>query len=197
MTAPINWTAEQLAWLESNKTLPRRELFEQLKAKFMDLDPRANQENMHGLLLRKGWLCGRNGRIQKGEKPWNKGVTGYMGANKTSFKKGQTPWKTRPVGSERICSKDGYILIKTAEPSVWRHKHNVLWERHHGEIPKHHIVRFLDGNKLNVVIENLQLVSRAANAVLNLHNKPNTDNPQLNKAIMLTEELKQKVKGNA
>lgn len=45
--------------------------------------------------------CGYIGRGQtntgrthfkKGMIPWNKGLSGYMGANKTSFKKGNKPW---------------------------------------------------------------------------------------------------------
>lgn len=196
MTVPINWTAEQLAWLESNKTLPRRELFEQLKVKFMDLDPRANQENMHSLLLRKGWLCGRNGRIQKGEKPWNKGKTGYMGANRGSFKKGQVPKNHRPVGSERICAKDGYVIIKIAQPATWEYKHKWLYEQTHGKLKHGWIVRFIDGDKMNISLDNLIAVPQQADAVLNLHNKPNTSNSELNKAIMLTETLNQYAKGN-
>jgi hypothetical protein len=37
-------------------------------------------------------------RFQKGAVPWNRGVTGYMGANRTSFRKGNKPQTWRPVG---------------------------------------------------------------------------------------------------
>lgn len=31
------------------------------------------------------------------------------------------PSNHKPVGSERIDSKDGYVLIKVAEPRTWKH----------------------------------------------------------------------------
>ena len=44
-------------------------------------------------LAQRNWLeynyvMKKDGRFKKGQVPWNKGVKGYMGANKTSFKKG-------------------------------------------------------------------------------------------------------------
>lgn len=42
-----------------------------------------------------------DGRFKKGSVPWNKGVTGYMGANRTSFKKGHN---SRPL-AERFWEK--------------------------------------------------------------------------------------------
>lgn len=103
---------------------------------------------------------GLTGYYKKGNKPWNKGKKGLMGPNKTSFKKGDIPVNHRPVGSERICSKDGYILIKTAEPNHWEHKHRVLWEKEYGPIPDGHAIIFGDGDKRNLSLDNLILVSR-------------------------------------
>lgn len=42
-----------------------------------------------------------DGKFKKGFTPWNKGVTGYMGANRTSFKKGDN---SRPL-AERFWEK--------------------------------------------------------------------------------------------
>lgn len=42
---------------------------------------------------------GNSGSFKKGQVPWNKGKTGYMGANKTSFKKGHLPPNTREMYS--------------------------------------------------------------------------------------------------
>ena len=41
------------------------------------------------------------GQFIKGSEPWNKGITGYMGANATSFKKGNLPVQTKPKGHIR------------------------------------------------------------------------------------------------
>ena len=65
---------------------------------------------------------GRTGRFEKGRIPANKGTKGLTGANKTSFKKGNTPLNHKPVGSERV-SVDGYTEIKVSEPNKWRLKH--------------------------------------------------------------------------
>lgn len=69
---------------------------------------------------------GFNGRFEKGLIPHNKGQKGVCakGAEKGWFKKGQIPINHKPVGSERI-TKDGYIMLKVAEPNKWRLKHVV------------------------------------------------------------------------
>lgn len=106
------------------------------------------------------------GQFVKGQAAWNKGLKGSTGSSPTRFKKGGTNWNHRQVGEERICS-EGYVYVKVAEPSKWRLKSRVIWERHHGEIPNTMYVRFYDNNKLNLDIDNLFCVTRAENAVLN------------------------------
>ena len=66
----------------------------------------------------------------------------------------------KTIGSERVDKRDGYIKVKIAEPSVWQFKTRVVWEAHNGEIPAYHVVRFIDGDKLNTSIENLELISK-------------------------------------
>ncbi len=111
---------------------------------------------------------GRSGRFAKGDLPWNTGRKGYMGANSTSFRKGDVPPNRQPLGTERICSKDGYIQIKIAEtnpytgaPTRYKNKQQVVWEREHGPVPKGMVVRLIDGDKTNCAPENLLLISRA------------------------------------
>lgn len=114
----------------------------------------------------------RNGldtSFKKGHIPANKGKKGICGrgCEKTWFKKGHTPSNHKPVGSERIDSKDGYVLIKVAEPRTWKHKHRVIWEQHHGPIPKDYVVIFLDGDKQNLDINNLALITRNELKIMN------------------------------
>ncbi len=112
---------------------------------------------------------GLNGCFPKGNVPFNKGLKGWQAGGKareTQFKKGQMPTKHRPVGSERV-NVDGYVEIKVSEPKVWRSKHVVIWEAAHGPVPAGHAVIFGDGNRLNITLENLLLISRKELAVLN------------------------------
>lgn len=108
------------------------------------------------------------GFFPKGHKPANKGIkqTEYMSeaqiekTKRTRFKKGHVPKNHKPVGYERI-NRDGYIEVKTAEPNVFVPKHRLLWIEHNGEIPSGYNIQFRDGNKLNVCIDNLYMISRA------------------------------------
>lgn len=121
----------------------------------------ANRKNKLGL---SSGISG--GQFQKGHNTWNKGIKGYMGANKTSFKKGNIPHNHRTVGSERI-SKNGYIEIKVAEPNKWELKHRYIYEKEHGKIPEGYNVMFADKNKLNLDIDNLILVSKSEDLIMN------------------------------
>jgi hypothetical protein len=60
----------------------------------------------------------------------------------------------------------GYAWIKVLDlgswPQGWRPLHHVVWEQAHGPIPPEHLVTFRDGNRANVVIENLELVDKVA-----------------------------------
>lgn len=124
----------------------------------------------------RGIVSGRTGQFEKGQISWNKGVKGYMGANATSFKKGSVPPNRRPLWSERIDSKYGFILIKVPErnphtgfPTRYKHKHVWVWEQANGAVPEGHAVVFKDSNKLNCELGNLMLLTRAELLTLNLH----------------------------
>ncbi len=188
---PIKYTDEMLEWAQANQAdITRARLTELFNAKF---DMNLGRGTLAALCKRKGWKSNIDARYPKGIVPWNKGKKGYMGANATSFKKGQMPKNHRPVGSERV-TKDGYIQIKVAEPRTWRLKHIVEWEKVHGSLPKGHCIRILDGDKTNCHIDNLICISRGANATSNQRNKANTSSPELNKAILMTEHIKDKIR---
>ena len=118
--------------------------------------------------IRSGIDC----RFQKGNIPANKGKKGSMSPEQyekckaTMFKKGQVPQNHKPVGSERI-DREGYVLVKVAEPNKWRPKHRVLWEKVNGPIPEKHRLIFADGNRQNIALDNLILVSYAQSFIMN------------------------------
>ena len=70
-----------------------------------------------------------------------------------------------PVMSE-ILTKDGYRLIKVSEPSEWKPKHRVIWEKNNGKIPHGARIRFKDGNRTNICLENLYIEYIKTNAPL-------------------------------
>lgn len=120
---------------------------------------------------------GLTGQFEKGHKTWNKGLKGYMGANETSFKKGNVPHNHRPIGSERK-TIDGFWEIKVDEPNKWMLKHRWVWEQSNGKIPKGYVLVFLDGNRDNISLKNLKLISRQENLVMN-NNKLRYENAEV------------------
>ena len=129
-------------------------------------------------------------RFQKGNKPWNKGVKGFMGANATSFKKGNKPHNTRKVGDTRIDGKDMFLLIKVADKQ-WIRKEILIWESVHGKIPKGHVVRVINPLLDKYDINNLMLITHAENMLLNtIHRHPK----ELQQAIRTLKKLKKAIK---
>lgn len=113
---------------------------------------------------------GRTGRFNPGCKTWNAGMKGWQaGGNSaaTQFKKGDMPLNHKPVGSERIDNKDGFVMVKVSEPRTWRLKHIIEWEKHHGKVPESHKIWFIDNDRTNCDISNLMLVTTAEHAVVN------------------------------
>ena len=113
---------------------------------------------------------GKSYRFTKGQISWNNGLKGYMGANVTSFKKGQMPKNFVDVGTERL-DADGYTYVKIENPKKWILKHRKIWIDNFGDIPESHAVIFLDGNKSNFDLFNLILVHRRDLLYFNRHGK--------------------------
>ena len=77
-------------------------------------------------------------------------------------RRGKPPGKSsRPIGATH--RKGRYILIKIAQPDVWRPLHTHVWELASGPVPEGMIVAAKDGNVRNAVLENLCLRTFAEN----------------------------------
>ena len=130
-----------------------------------------NRNQIKGRISRYKLNTGLNGHFKKGCTPHNKGKKmspeTYKKIQNTMFKKGRISPKSRPVGSERIDSKDGYILVKVAEPNKWQMKHQYVWEQHHGKVRDGYVVIMLDGNRLNTDITNLKCIRRRELLIMN------------------------------
>ena len=143
-----------------------------------------------GAITRNKLNTGRTGRFEKGRATWNKGTKGLTKANVTSFKKGQKPHNYKPLGSERI-TKDGYCEIKVSDTGRrWRPKHVLIYEKHHGKVPKGSAVIFLDGDKRNFDIDNLHLVTRNQLAMLNKNSLIQKDAELTKTAINVVDLMK-------
>lgn len=140
---------------------------------------------------------GLKGCFPKGNVPHNKGAKGICakGCEKTWFEKGHLPHNTKPIGYERI-TRDGYIEVKVkmrpSRPNCndnFVAKHRLIWEEAHGSIPKGCKLMFLDGNKQNVELSNLALVTNGEEAVVNRRGLKSND-PELTKVGIALAKVK-------
>jgi len=164
----FTYTDEHLAWLSVQyQTLSRQPLTQAFNRRF-GLDKTPTQ--IISYLKRKGVSCGRTGQYQNGNVPWTAGTkgTGICKSNSGCFKKGNVPTNINPIGTERIDKKYGYIQVKideenpfTGAATRYRNKQIVVWQAHNGPVPASHIITFIDDDKLNCDISNLECISRA------------------------------------
>lgn len=151
-----------------------------------------------------GRTNGRQGigtRFPKGNVPANKGLRrpgwapGRM--RETQFRKGERRgvavklWK--PIGTERI-NKDGYLERKINNDLPlqrrWRAVHLIVWEAANGPVPRGHAVVFKNGDKTDIRLDNLELVTRRELMARNtVHNYPK----ELASAIQLLGALNRQI----
>jgi|GEM_PF-798588 len=166
------YTAEQVEYF--NMIVPgnsHAKIAEMFNERFPDIPMTVAQ--VKSTISNRGLRTGRSGYYKKGHEPFNKGkrmrdyvsVDAMSRMEKTMFKPGCPPVNHRQIGSVRINS-EGYEYIKVAEPNVWIASHWFIWERANGPVPKNHVVVFADGDKQNITLDNLILVSRAQHAVM-------------------------------
>lgn len=191
----FKYTKEHLKWLRSKyPVMDRREICTAFNKYFNTDRP---QTSILACLKNHGIKSGRSGQFVKGQRPWNNGVKGYMGANKTSFKKGNLPHNHRPLWSERIC-KDGYVEISIPERNPhtgfetrFKKKHVWVWEQENGKKPDGCAVIFKDGDNRNFELSNLELVTRAELLSLNLHGYKDHPN-ELKPTVMALAKMETK-----
>lgn len=135
----------------------------------------AHLEKMLRQVSAKLQESGKAHRFPKGHAPANKGLRrpGWFRGRmrETQFKKGQKGHNWLPIGTE-VMKSDGYLYRKMTDtgypPRDWKQAHRLLWEEHYGPIPPGYHVLFIDGDRGNVTLGNLCLVSRADLARLNV-----------------------------
>lgn len=132
-----------------------------------------------------------NGSFRKGMTPWNKGshyVAGGRSAQtrfKAGTRNGRAAQLWQPIGAERV-TKDGYLERKLTDTGVTRRDyvpvHHIVWRAAGFDIPPGHALCFKDGNKKNIVIANLELITRAA---LMLRNSCHNHGPEIAQIVQL------------
>lgn len=174
----LRYSAEKLTWLKENYLLMSAA---ELAAAFNTIfGTNHTADAIKATLGRNNITSGRTGKFETGLTPWNTGTKGVVKSNSGNFKPGSAPANRKPLWAERICSKDGFILMKVPEtdphtgfPTRYKHKHVWIWEQANEPVPEGHAVVFADGNKLNCVLENLILLTRAELLCVNMHDYKN------------------------
>lgn len=214
------WTEDELSYLrEHYANHPSAEIAAALNRTLLSvyqgadkLGLRKSKEFLRASVgFQKGSTIGAEYRYAKGNVPVNKGTRrpgwapGRM--RETQFRKGDRTGAAarnwRPIGTI-LADHEGYLRIKVREAvhgqeytgfgntKVWPLLHRHIWEQAHGPIPPKHIVVFIDGNRANCVLENLELISMADNA---RRNSMWTKLPRdLAEVINLTGQLKRKLR---
>mgnify|MGYP000279366726 CR=1 FL=1 len=114
-------------------------------------------------------ISGLTGYFPKNHIPENKGKKFPGKINSGCFSKGDMPINIDPVGTEKL-KDDGYIWRKVTDPNIWKQVHRIIWEEANGEIPEGHKLIFADGNRKNVSLENLLLVTDHQLLIMNKKN---------------------------
>lgn len=136
---------------------------------------------------------GLSGKFQKGHVPPNKGKKGIInpGCKVGWFKAGNVPHNAVPIGAETVTT-DGYLRVKVGNPNYWVFSHQLVWMSHNGDIPNGYIVTFLDGDKRNLDIANLALITRREHMGL-LRHKLRSEEPELTACGIQTVRLINKI----
>ena len=172
------WTESEDNFLKENYLgTPTKKLMKLLNDEFnINVTESAVTNRLHKLKLRIGV---NSGRFKKGNTPYNKGKTwgeyvskeGQDKSREHLFKKGDRSFHNanhneKPMFSERV-DKDGYVLIKVNKKGAFVLKHRYIYEQHYGKIPKGYICMFLDGDTRNFDVNNLVIVTKHENLILN------------------------------
>lgn len=182
----VDWSAAEIEiFKEHYPTTPNEEMLELLPGrtiqslykKTQDLGVKKTDAFMKKQNRKLGLKLGEIGkghRFKKGHVPMNKGMKqeDFMSAETiektkaTRFKKGNKPHNTMFDGAITI-RKDSnggqYMYIRISKDN-WELYHQVVYRKEFGAIPKGHLLRFKDGNSLNVTIENLECITKAEHA---------------------------------
>lgn len=153
-------------------------------ARWIGRSANAIHDRAHKLGLRKSreWIAeqsrlrmldpnhpARQAQFRAGQTAWNKDMKGLQlggeaGWFKPGTRQGRAAQLWQPIGSDRR-SKEGYLQRKISDTGCTRRDfvpvHHLVWRMHGRSIPPGHALVFRDGDKTNIDINNLELLTRA------------------------------------
>ncbi len=153
--------------IEYHKGVAPKEMARRVSELFGEPWTHSRMKNLYG---RNHLSSGLDSRFHKGHVPANKGrrMEEYLDPDQisriraTQFWKGHRSSNAFDVGSE-VFRGDGYLWRKISEPDVWRQVHILLWESENGPVPDGMMVTFLNGDRHDIRLENLALITRREN----------------------------------
>lgn len=168
MAKKIEWTEEQIKYLQSRKNENRELITADFNIKF---NRNYKKTTIKGLMQRKGFNSENDGRFKKGDTPWNKGMRGEEYFNHydkekvvLKMRKMHEINRTAKIGEEFVYNGVPYIRTEAGKRTVKfggiMRKRDYVWRLHNGDKPKGHCIVHLDGNHLNCEIENLRCIPR-------------------------------------
>lgn len=169
------YTHEQDQFLKNNSPLMDREtLAEAFNNKF-ECEKTSNA--IKGYCNRRGYNSPSDGRFQIGHSSWQKGLHGeeYLSHFTEENRKNIMEYCrkancTAKIGDEFVKGGEMYVVtsLDYSKPFAYRRtpKRRVVWEMHHGEIPKGFSVIHLNGNQMDCSVENLKLIPNRYKAIM-------------------------------
>lgn len=170
-----------------------------VKMMAIKLGVRKSEEAMRQIHARTRF--GGERRYPDGRRTWNKGLRFQAGGRsvETRFKPGSCNGRAAelvmPIGSERWI--DGYLWRKVAQrPGAsmrgnWRQVHHLLWEQAGRTIPRGYALSFRNGNRSDIRLDNLELVSRVD--LMRRNSRQNLP-PEVNELLTLRAALRRRIR---
>jgi len=113
----------------------------------------------------------KRNQFKAGHSPHNKGVKGLRYSPASEFKKGNLPYNTLYDGAVRVRlhKRTGlsYKWIRLSK-GKWQQLHQKIWLDAGREIPRGHVLKFINGDSLDVRLDNLVCLDRKDQIKTNL-----------------------------
>lgn len=189
---------------QHHKGTPYKEMARMVNEEFGTCYTDQNMKQRYGSLKLDSGLTGR---FEKGHVPVTKGMKWdeYMPkesqerSRATCYKKGNVPVDHKEVGYIGIRSQHAtgsendrkVYYIKVAEPNRWEPLHHHNWKKVHGDIPKGHVIAFVNGDSLDPRVENLEPLPRSIWATINHWGIKYTNREEFEAAVLIAKGRQQ------